>query len=73
YSDDKFLDSDLPPLISDSLRVFQSVIFTSEPNRIVLTNTLTVTDLISTIRVSSELTDLKRINLLNSLAQAINQ
>ncbi|RHZ48559.1 hypothetical protein Glove_546g9 [Diversispora epigaea] len=68
YSDDEFSDSDLPPLIPDPLRVSQSVIFTGGPNRMVLTNTLTVTDLISAIRVSSELTDSERINLLNSLA-----
>jgi len=46
-----------PPLIPDPLRVSRSVIFTSGPNRMVLTNTLNVTDLISAIRVSSELTD----------------
>ncbi|CAG8821755.1 18824_t:CDS:1, partial [Dentiscutata erythropus] len=40
-SDDKFSDSDLPPLIPDPLRICQSVIFTGRPNRIVLTNTLT--------------------------------
>jgi len=74
YSDDEFSDSDLPPLVPDPLRVSRSVIFTGGgPNRMVLTNTLTVTDLISAIRVSTELTDSERINLLNSLAQAINQ
>ncbi|CAG8626023.1 3603_t:CDS:2 [Funneliformis caledonium] len=57
YSDDEFSDSDLPPLIPDLLRVSRNVIFTGEPNRIVLTNTLIVTDLISAIRVSSALTD----------------
>ena len=57
YSDDEFSDSDLPPLVPDPLRVSRSVIFTSGPNRMVLTNTLNVTDLISAIRVSSELTD----------------
>ncbi|RHZ63150.1 hypothetical protein Glove_332g51 [Diversispora epigaea] len=62
YSDDEFSDSDLSPLIPDPLR-----------NEIVLTNTLNITDLISAIRVSSELTDPERINLLNSLAQAIGQ
>ncbi len=62
-----------PPLIPDPLRVSRSIIFTSGPNRMVLTNTLNVTDLISAIRVSSELTDSERINLLNSLARAINQ
>ncbi|CAG8554286.1 12250_t:CDS:2 [Dentiscutata erythropus] len=73
YSDDEFSDSDLPPLIPDLLRVSRSVIFTSGPNRIVSTNTLNVTDLISAIRVSSELTDSEGINLLNSLARAIDQ
>jgi hypothetical protein len=57
YSDDEFSDSDLPPLVPDPLRVSRSVIFTGGPNRMVLTNTLIVTDLISAIRVSSALTD----------------
>ncbi|CAH1769830.1 12893_t:CDS:1 [Entrophospora sp. SA101] len=73
YSDDEFSDSDLPPLIPDPLRVSRSVIFIDRPNRMVLTNTLNVTDLISAIKVSSELTDSERINLLNSLARPINQ
>ncbi|CAH1769871.1 2661_t:CDS:1, partial [Entrophospora sp. SA101] len=57
YSDDEFSDSDLPPLVPDPLRVSRSVIFTGGPNRMVLTNTIIVTDLISEIRVSSALTD----------------
>jgi len=73
YSDDEFLVSDLPPLIRDPLRVSRRVIFTGGPNRMVSTDTLNVTDLISAIRVSSEFTDSERINLLNSLAQAIDQ
>jgi hypothetical protein len=68
-SDNEFSDSNLLPLIPDPLRVSRGVIFTGGPNRIVLTNTF-VTDLISAIRVSSELTDSERINLLNSLARA---
>ncbi|RHZ81638.1 hypothetical protein Glove_117g277 [Diversispora epigaea] len=68
YSDDEFSDSDLPPLIPDPLRVSRSIIFTGGPNRMVLISTLTVTDFISTIRVSLGLTDSERINLLNSLA-----
>ncbi|RHZ81853.1 hypothetical protein Glove_117g526 [Diversispora epigaea] len=74
YSDNEFSDSDLPSLILDPLRVTRSVIFTdrqNRQNRLVLTNTLNVTDLISAIRISLELTDLERINLLNSLARAI--
>ncbi|RHZ80882.1 hypothetical protein Glove_131g59 [Diversispora epigaea] len=73
YSDDKFSDSDLPPLIPDLLRVTRSVIFTDRRNEIVFTNTLNITDLISAIRVLSKLTDLERINLLNSLVRAIGQ
>ncbi|CAG8823999.1 38830_t:CDS:2 [Gigaspora margarita] len=57
YSDDKFSVSDLPPLIPDPLRVSRSVIFTGGSNRMVSTNTLNVTNLISAIRVLSELTD----------------
>ncbi|RHZ69702.1 hypothetical protein Glove_280g65 [Diversispora epigaea] len=71
-SDDDTSDSDLPPLIPDPLRVSRSVIFTDRQNGLVLTNTFR-TDLINAIRVSSELTDLERINLLNSLAQSVNQ
>jgi hypothetical protein len=71
YSDDEFSDSDLPPLVPDPLRVSRTVIFTGRPNRMVLFNT--VTDLISAIRVSSELADSERNNLLNSLARTINQ
>jgi len=73
YSDDEFSDSDLPPLVPDPLRVSRSVIFTGGPNRMVLTNTLNVIDLISAIRVSPELTYSERINLLNSLVRAIDQ
>ncbi|RHZ84503.1 hypothetical protein Glove_80g19 [Diversispora epigaea] len=72
-SDDDTSDSDLPPLIPDPLRVSRSVIFTSGPNRAVITNTLNITDIISAIRVSSVLTDSERIYLLNSLAQSVNQ
>ncbi|RHZ74599.1 hypothetical protein Glove_220g7 [Diversispora epigaea] len=72
YSDDEFSDSDLPPLIPDPLRATRSVIFTDRQNGLVLTNTLR-TDLINAIRVSSELTDSERINLLNSLARDIGQ
>ncbi|CAG8657647.1 7455_t:CDS:1, partial [Diversispora eburnea] len=61
--------SDLPPLILNPLRVSRGIIFTGGPNRIVLTDTF-VTDLISAIRVSSELTDSERSNLLNSLIRA---
>ncbi|RHZ84700.1 hypothetical protein Glove_78g97 [Diversispora epigaea] len=66
YSDDEFSDSDLPPLIPDPLRVTRSVIFTDRRNEF-------RTDLINAIRVSSELTDPERINLLNRLARPIGQ
>ncbi|CAH1769797.1 5137_t:CDS:1, partial [Entrophospora sp. SA101] len=65
YSNDEFSDSDLPPLVPDPLRVLDP------PVKITLRDT--ITDLISVIRVSSELTDSERTNLLNSLARAINQ
>ncbi|RHZ73747.1 hypothetical protein Glove_229g126 [Diversispora epigaea] len=37
YSDDKFSDSDLPPLIPDPLRATQRIIFTGRPNKLVST------------------------------------
>ncbi|CAG8509496.1 13482_t:CDS:2 [Gigaspora margarita] len=48
--DDNIQSKNTHSLIPDPLRVSQSIIFTGRPNRMVSTNTLNVTDLISAIR-----------------------
>ncbi|CAG8806666.1 24847_t:CDS:2, partial [Gigaspora margarita] len=54
---DNIQSKNIHSLIPDPLRVSRSTIFTSGSNRMVSTNTLNITDLISAIRVTLVLTD----------------